>query len=72
MKTLYYAVNGTGQGIVFISRPIRDDTKKIWLGDIVPCYMLAVTQMVSEGLFDLPLMKWSDEPVKLTLKIDVC
>lgn len=68
-KELYYAVGGTGQGCIFSTKPERDEVRKIWVGDIVGCYMSVVMQMEFEGL-QLPSLKWSDEPVKI--KIEVC
>jgi hypothetical protein len=71
-KTLYYAVNGNGQGVVYTSYPARDDNRKIWVGNIEGLYCTLVMQCESEELLSLPLLKWSDNPVKLELNITVC
>lgn len=70
-KTLYYAVNGSGQGAVFTSSPLRDDHMKIWAGEIEGLYCQLVMQLEAEELISLPVMTWSDEPVKLELNLVV-
>ena len=72
VKILYYAVNGNGQGCVFISCPERDTHRNIWIGEMFGCYSTLAYQFESEG-FELPHgMKWSDEPIKLKLSLEVC
>ena len=70
-KTLWYAVNGSGQGCIFISYPERDEHRKIWVGDMMSSYTMVVCQMESEEQITLPALKWSDDPVKLELEIKV-
>ena len=65
---LYYAVSGTGQGIVYQGRPFRDDHKKCWLGHVVGCVNMVVSLFEANG-FELPPLKWSDDPVKLSLTL---
>lgn len=72
MKTLYYAVSGSGQACVYTSYPIRDEKRKVWLGEIIGMYCAIVMQLVAEGLITLPPITWKDEPVKLELNINVC
>lgn len=72
MKILYYAVNGDGQGVLFTSYPIRDDKRKIWIGGMSGTYSSLVMEMEAEELMSLPVLKWSDNPVKLELNIKVC
>ena len=69
-KKLYYAVSGQGQGCVYTSRPVRDERRKVWLGEIEGLYCRLLMQMESEGL-SLPPIKWGDEPVVITLRIEV-
>ncbi len=71
-KTLYYAVHGNGQGVVFTSYPAREENRKIWVGNIEGMYCAIVMQHESEGLLSLPPLKWSDSPVKLELNITLC
>lgn len=70
-NTLYYAVNGSGQGMVFTNMPVREEKRKIWHGDIVVLFTRIVIHLESEG-FKLPPLKWTDEPVKLELNLKVC
>lgn len=72
VRTLYYAVNASGQGVIFTSYPLRDDKRRIWLGDMASVYTGLVMEMESEVLISLPVMKWSDDPVKLELNLQVC
>lgn len=67
-KELWYAVSGTGQGVLFTTKPYRDDYRKCWVGEVVGCISRAVMLFESEGLV-LPVLKWSDEPVRLTMTI---
>lgn len=71
-KELFYAVNGSGQGCVFTSMPFRDEHMKVWCGEIVGMFCTVVMQLEADGILSLPNLKWTDEPVKLELKIDVC
>lgn len=69
-KELWYSVSGTGQAGIFVNRPVRDEKRNVWLGEILPCYTIVVTQLESEG-FVLPEIKWKDEPVKIALEIKI-
>ena len=69
-KTLWYAVSGKGQGRVFTTCPVRDEHFKIWLAESVGCISTLVWLMESEG-FELPEMKWSDDPVELKLTLEM-
>ena len=69
-KELWYAVSGAGQASLFVGRPIRDEKRNVWLGEILPCYTITVMQLESEG-FVLPDIKWKDEPVKIVLEIEI-
>lgn len=67
---LWYAVNGSGQGCVFTSYPVRDEHWKTWCGDMASCYTMTVMMAEAEYGLKLPALKWSDEPVPITLKIE--
>ena len=70
-KSLWYAVNGSGQGVVFTSCPTRDEHFKIWCGDMMGMYSSLVCQFEAEDLITLPVgMKWNDEPVELRLSLE--
>jgi hypothetical protein len=72
VKNLYYAVGGSGQGCIFVTFPERDEHRKVWCGEIVGMYCSLVWQFEAEGLLELPVMSWKDEPVKLELNLKVC
>ena len=72
MKAVYYAVNGSGQGVVFVSYPVRDEKRRIWLGDMVSVYTRLLMELESEELVTLPAMKWTDGPVRVELEVKVC
>jgi hypothetical protein len=65
---LYYAVNGTGQGVVFIDQPTRDNHFKCWKGPMLSCVSMVVSLFETYG-FNLPNIRWSDEPVKIELNL---
>lgn len=69
-KKLWYAVNGTGQGYVFLCQPVRDEHFKVWQGEMLGCITMLVALFESEG-FALPALKWSDEPILLNLSLNV-
>lgn len=68
MNTLkfYYAVNKNGQGRIFKDKPRRDTILEMWVGQYDGSVTMVVANMESLG-FVLPKIKWSDEPVELTL-----
>lgn len=70
-KTLWYCVNGNGQGCIFTSPPERENHRKIWLGEIVGMYCNLVMQFEAEELLSLPVLKWNDEPVMIELELNV-
>ena len=73
MKNLWYAVNGSGQGVIFCSAPSRDEHRKIWCGEMAGVYCSLVMELEAEGLITLPqAMKWGDEPVLLELNLKIC
>ncbi len=69
-KILWYAVNGSGQGVIFTLPPERNDHFRVWCGEQHGCFSSLVMQMESEG-FELPVMAWKDEPVAIELEINV-
>ena len=71
-KELWYAVNGSGQGVVFCSCPERDEKLKIWLGEMMGVYSNIAMQLESEGFIAFPPLTWKDEPVMLEIKAEVC
>lgn len=68
-KELWFAVNKSGQGSVFVERPERDEHFCVWTGTIVGCISSVLSLLESEGL-KLPSLKWKDEPARLMLRID--
>lgn len=71
-KKLWYAVNGSGQGCLFTTYPTRNEHFKIWRGEMISSYIRTVMQMESEGeAFRLPAIRWEDEPVQLSLTLEI-
>lgn len=68
-QTIWYAVNKRGQGLVFVSEPDRVEHFGTWKGNQVGCVSMLVMTMEAEG-FELPVISWKDEPVKLKLKLE--
>ena len=69
-RNLWYAVNGSGQAVVFTNPPERDDHFRVWCGEQLGCFSSLVMQMESDG-FELPVLKWKDEPVMIELELNV-
>ena len=68
-KTLYYAVNRSGQGCIFMEKPKRDNVFERWVGEYHPCVTLTIDLMAMLG-FVLPKLSWPDEPVKIKLTLN--
>ena len=69
-KDLWIAVSCTGQMGVYTEKPTRNSHFKCWEGDIVGCITMVVCLLESDG-FELPVLKWSDEPINLRLSLNV-
>ena len=69
-KTLYYAVQPHGQGVIYTDRPSRSKKFGCWIGHIEGCYCSAVMDMEAEGLIELPNLKYDDDPVELKLTLE--
>lgn len=67
-RDIWYAVSGKGQGKVFTTKPERDEHFKVWLGESVGFISMLVMAMEADG-FELPMLKWVDDPVKLTITL---
>lgn len=70
-RNLFYAVNGSGQGVLFTSMPERNTHFKVWCGTMNSVYTRLVMLMESEGCLSLPPLTWTDEPVVITLNAEV-
>ena len=67
--TLFYAVNRSGQGGIFMEEPRRDNVYERWVGEYHPCVTLTIDLMERLG-FVLPKLSWSDDPVKIKLTLE--
>lgn len=70
-KEVYIAASKTGQIRVFTSFPERNESFGVWVGESVGCVSMMVMLMESDG-FELPELKWSDEPVEMEISIRIC
>ena len=68
-KTLYYAVNRSGQGCIFMEEPRRDTVYERWVGEYHPSVTLTIDRMTALG-FVLPKLSWSDDPEKIKLTLE--
>ena len=64
-KNLWYAVNGSGQGVIFTSCPSRNQHYRCWEGEIIGLFCSLVAQFESEMLIELPAMTWENEPIEI-------
>ena len=67
-KELFYAVNPSGQGNIFVSRPVRGERN--WMGVMEPCFSMVLNCLESEG-FHFPSLKWSDEPAVIKMSVNL-
>lgn len=65
--SLWYAVNASGQGRVFITRPVRDEKRHVWVGTINVAALRFVDFLETECSFPLPDISWNDECVTITI-----
>mgnify|MGYP007069944224 CR=1 FL=1 len=65
---IFYAVNKSGQGVIFEDEPSRDTMLEVWCGQYNGSVTMVVARMESLG-FVLPKITWEDEPVKLKLSL---
>lgn len=70
-KELWYAVNRSGQGMVFMSKPEWDDRLGIWVGRQSGCVSAFFSELEYEGFFAPPLQKCSDPPTRIILSLDI-
>lgn len=68
-KSLFYAVNRSGQGCIFMEEPRRDTVFERWVGEYLPSVSLTIDRMTALG-FVLPKISWDDEPVEIKLFLD--
>ena len=66
---LFFAVNRSGQGLVFSTIPVRDERRKVWVGDINAAAMSFIGCLETVYGFSLPDISWKDEPVTITIRI---
>ena len=66
--TLYYAVNRSGQGCIFVGKPTRNEILGVWKGQIVGYVTMTIARMESSGS-RLPDIGWLDNPIRLTLTL---
>ena len=66
---IYYAVNKSGQSVVFVSRPERNEHFNIWMGDMNAAVTHFIYCLETTFGYELPNISWKDEPVELKISI---
>ncbi len=69
--SLYYAVSKTGKGVFFVEQPQRNDQLGIWMGRSVGCISSTMAFFEGEHFFELPSLKWSDDPIEITVSLEI-
>ncbi len=64
---LWYAVNGSGQGRVFVTQPVRDERRRIWVGGINLAALRFIDFLETDCSFPLPDITWKDESVQISI-----
>lgn len=64
---LWYCVNGGGQAKVFVTKPVRDEKRRIWVGDISLAALRFVDFLETDCAFTLPDITWNDDCVPIII-----
>lgn len=67
---LWYAVNGSGQAKVFSTQPVRDEKRRVWLGEIHSAVLRFIDYLETVCGYELPDTTWKDEPVIIEMLIN--
>lgn len=69
--TIWYAVNGSGQGMVFASQPERNEKRRVWMGEISSAVLRFFDWLETDCSLELPDITWRDEavPMEMTMSI---
>lgn len=69
-KKVWYAVSRKGQGRIFTSCPVRNETFGIFEGESIGCISTLFMLFEGDG-FRLPRRKFEDDPIELEISIRV-
>lgn len=61
-KTIWYAMDADGYGILSHSKPERDDEHKVWIVDIDAEYIC------QSSVCYFPSLTWESEPIEIEIK----
>lgn len=64
---IWYAVNRSGQGNIFLERPRRRNG--VWIGYSEGFMCMLICSMIEKTEFKLPELTYNNEPVKFNIKI---
>lgn len=67
--SLWYCVNKSGQGKVFVTKPVRNEYRRVWVGETNICVIRFVDWLETECGCSLPDISWDDEPVNIDIDI---
>ena len=67
---LWYCINKSGQGKVFVTKPERDEHRRVWIGDINVAVLRFVDWLEVDCGHPLPDITWNDEPVLIDININ--
>ena len=65
---LWYCVNGSGQAKVFVCRPVRDEHRRIWVGDLNVAVLRFVDWLEVDCSYELPDISWDDVPIDINIE----
>jgi len=69
--TFWYAVNGSGQGMVFASQPERNEKRRVWMGEISSTVLRFFDWLETDCSLELPDITWRDEAVPMEMTISI-
>ena len=63
---IWYAVSKRGQGHIYTTKPLINEHFGVYEGEQNSCVTMFVLMMEADG-FELPVLKFGDDPVKLKI-----
>lgn len=67
----WYAVNGSGQGMVFSEQPERNEARRVWMGRINSAVIRFFGWLETDCGYELPDITWKDEAVRIGMSMDI-
>lgn len=67
---IWYAVNRSRQGRVFLTKPKKNVLEGVWEGNTVGWLNMVISHLVTSDELILPNMSFNDSPVKIKISVN--